>query len=42
MKLRNMTSLFLFNGNRILLLYRIGSRVIAPSWCGIGGAFRGK
>ena len=39
MKLRNMTSLFLFNGNRILLLYRIGSRVIAPSWCGIGGHF---
>lgn len=40
MKLRNMTSLFLFNGNQILLLYRIGSRVIAPSWCGIGGHFQ--
>ena len=23
----------------MLLLYRIGSRVVAPSWCGIGGHF---
>jgi 8-oxo-dGTP diphosphatase len=25
--------------NKMLLLYRIGSRVVQPSWCGIGGHF---
>lgn len=38
-RLRNMTSLFIQNGSRVLLLYRIGSRVVFPSWCGIGGHF---
>ena len=38
-KLRNMTSLYLRNGSRILLLYRVGSRVVSPSWCGVGGHF---
>lgn len=39
-KLRNMTALYLMAGNRMLLLYRIGSRVIqTPCWCGIGGHF---
>lgn len=38
-KLRNMTSLYLIKGNELLLLYRIGSRVVAPSWCGVGGHF---
>lgn len=40
-KLRNMTSMYITrqkSGHReMLLLYRIGSRVVAPSWCGIGG-----
>ena len=38
-KLRNMTAVYLMKNNRMLLLYRIGSRVVAPSWCGIGGHF---
>lgn len=40
-KLRSMTSIYLKRINNgveeVLLLYRIGSRVVAPSWCGIGG-----
>lgn len=39
-KLRNMTSIFILNDNEVLLLYRIGSKVITtPMWCGIGGHF---
>lgn len=38
-KLRNMTSIYISQNNKMLLLYRIGSRVVAPSWCGIGGHF---
>ena len=38
-KLRQMTALYLRAGENILLLYRIGSRVVDPSWCGIGGHF---
>lgn len=38
-KLRNMTSIYISDGAKMLLLYRIGSRVVAPSWCGIGGHF---
>lgn len=37
--LRNMTSIFIMSENKMLLLYRVGSRVIQPSWCGIGGHF---
>lgn len=36
-KLRQMTALYLTDGDRMLMLYRIGSRVVDPSWCGIGG-----
>ena len=36
-KLRQMTALYLLKGDRMLLLYRIGSRVVEPCWCGIGG-----
>ena len=40
-KLRNMTSVYITRESegekQMLLLYRIGSRVVAPSWCGIGG-----
>lgn len=39
MKLRNMTSIYIRKGDCLLLLYRIGSRVVEPSWCGIGGHF---
>ncbi len=35
-----MVSLYLMAGDRMLLLYRIGSRVVkSPCWCGIGGHF---
>lgn len=37
--LRNMATIYIFNGDKVLLLYRIGSRVVPPSWCGIGGHF---
>lgn len=37
--LRNMASVYIMSENKMLLLYRIGSRVVAPSWCGIGGHF---
>ncbi len=38
-KLRNMTSVYIIYQDKMLLLYRIGSRVVSPSWCGIGGHF---
>lgn len=38
-QLRNMTSIYITRNEEMLLLYRIGSRVVAPSWCGIGGHF---
>jgi len=37
--LRNMTSIYITYNNKMLLLYRVGSRVVEPSWCGIGGHF---
>lgn len=38
-KLRNMVSLYIIHQEKMLLLYRIGSRVVPPCWCGIGGHF---
>lgn len=38
-RLRNMTAVYISDRNRMLMLYRVGSRVVAPSWCGIGGHF---
>ncbi len=38
-KLRNMTAIYISRGREMLLLYRVGSRVIAPSFVGIGGHF---
>ena len=35
--LRNMTAVYIRRDTEYLLLYRIGSRVVPPSWCGIGG-----
>ena len=37
--LRNMTAIYIFDGDKVLLLYRVGSKVVAPSWCGVGGHF---
>lgn len=37
--LRNMASVYIMSENKMLMLYRIGSRVVAPSFCGIGGHF---
>lgn len=36
-KLRNMTSLYLRQGNRLLLLYRIGSKVVHDSYTASAG-----
>ena len=38
-KLRPMTAVYIIDGERILLLYRVGSRVVEPSFCGVGGHF---
>ncbi len=38
-KLRPMTAVYILRGDQILLLYRVGSRVVAPSFCGVGGHF---
>lgn len=38
-KLRNMTAIYLTQNGKMLMLYRVGSRVVAPSWCGVGGHF---
>ncbi len=38
-KLRNMTAVYISRGEEMLMLYRIGSRVVEPSWVGIGGHF---
>lgn len=37
--LRNMTSIYITSNDKMLMLYRVGSRVVSPSWCGIGGHF---
>lgn len=36
-KLRNMTSIYLLNGEKILLLYRQGGRVVNDVWTGSAG-----
>lgn len=38
-RLRNMTAVYISRGEEMLMLYRIGSRVVEPSWVGIGGHF---
>jgi len=38
-RLRNMTAVYISRGEEMLLLYRVGSRVVAPSYCGVGGHF---
>lgn len=40
MKLRNMTSVYILNGDKVLLIKRVGSSLFSkPIWCGIGGHF---
>ena len=36
-KLRNMTSIYLFKGKKVLLLYRQGGRVVNNVWTGSAG-----
>lgn len=38
-KLRPMTAVYILSGEKLLLLYRVGSRVVEPSFCGVGGHF---
>ena len=38
-RLRCMTATYISRGEEMLLLYRVGSRVVPPSYCGIGGHF---
>lgn len=38
-KLRNMTGVYITSKDKMLLLYRIGSKVVSPSWCCVGGHF---
>jgi len=38
-ELCNLTSVYISSRRKMLMLYRIGSRVVEPSWCGIGGHF---
>jgi 8-oxo-dGTP diphosphatase len=38
-KLCNLTSVYISSKQNMLMLYRIGSKVVDPSWCGIGGHF---
>lgn len=37
MKLRNMTSIYILKGDRVLLLYRRGGRVVTDVWVGSAG-----
>jgi len=39
-KLRNMATIYIKKDNRMLLLDRIGSKVVNRSWCGVGGHFQ--
>jgi len=38
-KLRNMTAIYIMKDDMILMLYRVGSKVVRDSWCGIVGHF---
>lgn len=38
-KLRNMATVYIKSGDEMLMLYRVGSKVVEPSWCGVGGHF---
>lgn len=38
-KLRNMATIYIKKNGKMLLLDRIGSKVVKRSWCGVGGHF---
>lgn len=38
-KLRNMATIYIKKNGKMLLLDRIGSKVIERSWCGVEGHF---
>lgn len=38
-KLRNMATVYIKKNDKMLLLDRIGSKVVKRSWCGVGGHF---
>lgn len=38
-KLRNMATVYIKKNDKMLLLDRIGSKVVDRSWCGVGGHF---
>lgn len=38
-KLRNMATIYIKKDHKMLLLDRIGSKVVNRSWCGVGGHF---
>ena len=38
-KLRNMATIYIKDHDKMLLLDRIGSKVVNRSWCGVGGHF---
>ncbi|MDR2932900.1 MAG: NUDIX domain-containing protein [Oscillospiraceae bacterium] len=40
MQLRNLATIYILDGNKILLMYRVGSRLFKePLWVGVGGHF---
>lgn len=39
-KLRSMATIYIKHNDEFLFLYRIGSKVVKPSWCGIGGLLK--
>ncbi len=41
-KLRNMATIYIRKDNKMLMLYRIGSKVVDECFCGVGGHFKEK
>lgn len=37
--LRNMAAVFIIQEEKVLLMYRVGSKAVPPSWVGVGGHF---
>lgn len=37
--LRNMAAVFIVQEEKVLLMYRVGSKAVPPSWVGVGGHF---
>lgn len=41
-KIRNMATIYIRRGDEMLMLYRIGSKVVNECYCGVGGHFKEK